>query len=145
MAKPTKKVSEVIIKDTAKPLPVTLDKESTDEIKKTKHRSKPPETTEEEDRSTLGQRNINLIWEHTQSQIAKATIYSNLVINLIVVVLLILYKNDINKEIIIIIMACLASMNGISGIIIGFYFSRTNHSAIGGTGKKTQSSNAGTR
>lgn len=144
---PSKDVTPVKIIETEKPIPVTIEDEKKEHklIDKASQQIKAPETTEEEDRVALGQRNINLIWENTQSQIAKATIYLNLAINALVILILIIFRREINKEVIIIIMSCLASLNGISGIIIGFYFSRTNHSAIGGTGKKDSSSNKGTR
>lgn len=142
-----KKPTPVKIIEAEKAIPVHIENEKKKGklIGKDSQKILAPETTEEEDRVSLGQRNINYIWETTQAQIAKATIYANLAINAIVVVLLILFRHEISKETIIVIMACLASMSGLSGIIIGFYFSRTNHSAIGGTGKKASSSNQGTR
>jgi len=83
----------------------------------------PPTTTKQEDVVTAGQRRVNLIWEITQAFIA------------VIVTLASLY-----------VAANLAIKDGASGgflllsnaffLIIGFYFSRTNHSAIGGIGKK---------
>jgi hypothetical protein len=105
----------------------------------------PATTTEEEDTVTAGQRRINLIWETTQAQIAKVSIYTALFVNSAVVILLIIFHKDISTAMIVVVMACLASMNTTMGIIIGFYFSRTNHSAIGGVGKKKAISDDGTR
>ena len=75
-----------------------------------------PTTTLQEDIVTAGQRRINLIWEATQSAIAViitgATVYN--------------------------------AVRGVSSteltnaffLIAGFYFSRTNHAAIGGIGRQ---------
>lgn len=78
--------------------------------------SSPPTTTAQEDLTTSGQRRINLIWEVTQAVIAVLVTGS------------IVYT----------------AIRGISSteltnaffLIIGFYFSRTNHSSIGGIGSK---------
>lgn len=65
---------------------------------------------------TKGQRRINLIWETTQSAIS------------ILVTLAILYTsiNSISNE----------TLTNAFFLIVGFYFSRTNHAAIGGVGTK---------
>lgn len=138
-----KKPAEVKIIDTAKPLEVVVNKSSPDNI--SEHKTKPPETTEEEDRSTLGQRNINLIWETTQSQIAKMAVYVGISINVIIPVFMLFIRGELEVARIAIVGSCLNTVSTTVGIIIGFYFSRTNHSAIGGTGKKPQSTSAGTR
>lgn len=81
--------------------------------------SLPPDTTAEEDITTAGQRRVNLIWEGTQATIAimitGAMIWSEIM------------KLD-----------SVAIRMGFS-LIVGFYFSRTNHQAIGGIGKKPPS------
>ena len=86
----------------------------------------PPNTTLSQDKTLQGQRNVNIVWEVTQAAIA-------LTITIGVVVV--------------------AVHNGLSGtesiqhefpavlsnaffLIVGFYFSRTNHQAIGGVGPK---------
>jgi hypothetical protein len=75
-----------------------------------------PTTTTQEDLVTAGQRRVNLIWEGTQSAIAViitgAVIYSSV-------------TKVLSQE-----------LTNAFFLIIGFYFSRTNHSAIGGTGDK---------
>lgn len=79
----------------------------------------PPTTTAEEDTVTAGQRRVNIIWEITQATIAVG------------ITAAIVY----------------ATMVGVSSpelgnaffLIIGFYFSRTNHQAIGGIGRKPSS------
>lgn len=78
--------------------------------------SLPPDTTAEEDITTAGQRKVNLIWEMTQATIA------------ILITLAMIYS-EIKK------FDSVAIRMGFS-LIVGFYFSRTNHQAIGGVGKK---------
>jgi hypothetical protein len=82
-----------------------------------------PTTTSQQDLVTAGQRKINLIWEWTQSVISVSVVASNMIV---------------------------AVYDGISSqphefptvlssalfLIVGFYFSRTNHAAIGGIGNK---------
>lgn len=75
-----------------------------------------PTTTAQEDITTAGQRKINLIWEITQAVIA--------VISTLAVVYCEVAKID-----------SIAVRNAFF-LIVGFYFSRTNHQAIGGTGGK---------
>lgn len=87
---------------------------------------RPPDTPEQSAEislTTLGQRKINLIWEYTQAIIALLVVASNLIVGVQV---------------------------GLSGgtaevppmlsnalfLVVGFYFSRTNHAAIGGVGRK---------
>lgn len=82
-----------------------------------------PTTTEQEDITTAGQRRVNIIWETTQAVIALVIVVGNVAV---------------------------AVTNGLRGmttdfpailsnslfLVIGFYFSRTNHQAIGGVGRK---------
>lgn len=76
----------------------------------------PATTTEEEDIVTAGQRRVNLVWEVTQSVIA------------ITVTMALIYVSiqKIDSDV----------LKNAFFLIIGFYFSRTNHAAIGGVGKK---------
>ena len=75
-----------------------------------------PTTTYQEDLVTQGQRTINLIWECTQGLIAI----------LITVAIIYCAVNKIQSP----------ELTNAFFLIVGFYFSRTNHSAIGGIGKK---------
>lgn len=106
---------------------------------------KAPDTTQEQQANTAGQRVVNLMWETTQSQIARFTVYSGIAINSIVIMALIILRQEISTVLLTVILGCLASMNTTTGMVIGFYFSRTNHTAIGGTGQKPQQSSIGTR
>jgi hypothetical protein len=75
-----------------------------------------PTTTAQQDITTAGQRKINLIWEYTQAGIA------------IMVTLALIYTAISKIE--------SAEIRDAFFLIIGFYFSRTNHQAIGGIGSK---------
>jgi len=80
-----------------------------------------PKTTIQEDLTTAGQRKINLIWEYTQAFIAVCVVLAAL----LSAILAMLEMREIS-----------AFLSFISGNVIGFYFSRTNHAAIGGIGHK---------
>lgn len=83
--------------------------------------SKPPDTTEQEDITTAGQRRVNLIWEYTQAVIAIVTVGTTMASAII--------AQFQEKPVPTIIAVAFGS-------IVGFYFARTNHQAIGGVGKK---------
>lgn len=86
-----------------------------DEIKP--QESLPPTTTLAEDDTIRGQRRINMIWEITQALIAIAITGA------------IIYTAVSGRSVQEII-------SNAFFLIVGFYFSRTNHQAIGGTGPK---------
>lgn len=92
----------------------------------------PAKTTEQEDIARHGQRVINLLWEKTQSKIALLCIGGTMLINVIVVGAMLFTKFEISSVKIAVISASLASMGLTVGIIIGFYFGRTNHTLTGG-------------
>lgn len=75
-----------------------------------------PTTTIEQDLTVAGQRRINLIWELTQAGVA-------LIITIAVIVCAILKLSS-------------PEITNAFFLIVGFYFSRTNHQAIGGIGVK---------
>ena len=79
----------------------------------------PPTTTAQEDLTTAGQRKVNLIWEYTQAIIA-------LIVTVISMgaAIVAMWKGE----------EVSAFLSFVCGNIIGFYFSRTNHAAIGGIG-----------
>lgn len=83
----------------------------------------PPKTTAQEDLVTASQRKVNLIWEVTQAIIAIAVVLCNMIAALFNVV------SGKGSDVPMILSSSLF-------LIIGFYFSRTNHQAIGGVGKK---------
>jgi hypothetical protein len=71
-----------------------------------------PNTTNEEDRHSLGQRRVNLVWEGTQALIAvglsSAYIYAAL--------------NSVTST----------TLDSSFFLVVGFYFGRTNHQRVGG-------------
>lgn len=108
-----------------------------------KHAAKPPgdppmqaDTTSEQQIITAGQRNINLMWETTQSRIALFVVIVGITINCLVVLMLLFTSRDITVNQLAVISIALQFINLTAGIVIGFYFSRTNHTAIGGIGPK---------
>ena len=76
----------------------------------------PSTTTSEEDLVTKGQRTVNLIWESTQGLIAVSITFA----------IIFCAFNEITSP----------ELTNAFFLIIGFYFSRTNHSSVGGVGKK---------
>jgi hypothetical protein len=74
--------------------------------------------------TTRGQRKINLIWECTQSFIAIAVVITNLAVGLHVG-----FYGDKGAEV-------PSMLTNSLFLVIGFYFARTNHAAIGGVGDK---------
>lgn len=144
---PTKPTDVKIIETPNSPIAVIIedDKKETRTVSKDDKQVLSPHTSEEDERVSLGQRNINLIWETTQSKIALISVISSQAVNIIVILSLLFKEGDTKSDVIAVITASIAAMNLTVGIIIGFYFSRTNHSAIGGVGRKDSPSNRGTR
>lgn len=87
------------------------------------HPPVPPKTTLQEDLTTDGQRRINLIWECTQAAIAIAVVFANMGTAMFLAV------QGKPGEVPLILSSALF-------LVVGFYFSRTNHQAIGGMGPK---------
>ncbi len=83
-----------------------------------------PNTTAQQDLTTAGQRQINLIWERTQALIAILVVLSTMAVG---VKLGFDGKPDGQLPTI---------LSTGFGMVVGFYFSRTNHAAIGGVGVK---------
>lgn len=108
----------VKIVDQEKPVKVELEeaKAETKLVTKESKKSLAPTTTEQEDITTAGQRRINLIWELTQGIIA---------IIITVSIIFSAFKSVQNK-----------TLEDAFIMIITMYFVRTNHSLIGGVGKK---------
>ena len=83
-----------------------------------------PTTTTEENLHTASQRRTNLIWEFTQSLLALIVIATAMVIDAMVVV----RGRELSSN----QLAALMQLNVMAGIVIGFYFGRTNHQRVGG-------------
>lgn len=98
----------------------------------------PPDTTLQQDITTAGQRTVNLIWEHTQAKIAWFVILAGMLVNAAAVLILLVVDRNPTVVQVAIISLCLQFVNLTCGIVIGFYFSRTNHTNIGGVGPKPE-------
>lgn len=85
----------------------------------------PPNTTVQQDLTTAGQRKINMVWEYTQAVISIFVVMANMTVG--VVDGLGLTKTEFPPV-----------LSSALFLVIGFYFSRTNHAAIGGVGWKPQ-------
>lgn len=83
----------------------------------------PPTTTTQQDLTVASQRRISLIWEMTQSFIAGIVVSANMVAALWNVF------HGVGVDVPMILSSSLF-------LILGFYFARTNHAAIGGIGPK---------
>lgn len=84
----------------------------------------PATTTQQEDITTAGQRRINLIWEYSQAVIALLVVVANMIVGTWHGVG---QAKDTDYPFI---------LSSSLFLVIGFYFSRTNHAAIGGIGNK---------
>lgn len=84
-------------------------------------------TTAEQDLKSAAQRGINLTWEDTQKKIALYAVYLTMAISAIVV--LAGLSGFVNDSVLII--AAFTFMASTTNLIVGFYFSRTNHARIG--------------
>lgn len=82
-----------------------------------------PTTTHQEDLTTSGQRRINLIWEFTQAVISVLVVLSNMWVSVYIA----MAAKHIDYPVV---------LSSSLFLIVGFYFSRTNHAAIGGVGLK---------
>jgi hypothetical protein len=82
-----------------------------------------PNTTAQQDLTTAGQRHINAIWEYTQAFLAITVVSANVLVWVVSSI-----KGSIDR--------IPEGLVGLCGMVIGFYFARTNHQAIGGTGAK---------
>ena len=83
----------------------------------------PPNTTAQQDLTTTGQRKINLIWEVTQATVAILVVTANILVW--IAASLRATTNPLPE-----------GLQNALFLIVGFYFSRTNHEAIGGIGTK---------
>ncbi len=89
-----------------------------------------PTTTAQQDLITAGQRKINLIWEYTQAVVSVLVVSANMIVGTYQG--LVAYAAGTKPEFPVVLSSSLF-------LVIGFYFSRTNHAAIGGVGPKPTS------
>jgi len=79
--------------------------------------------------TSAGQRRINVIWEYTQAAIAILVVGANMIVGT--------YQGLINRGVDAPPYPVILSSSLF--LIVGFYFSRTNHAAVGGIGPKPES------
>lgn len=84
----------------------------------------PATTTHQEDLTTSGQRRINLVWEFTQAAIAIVFVLANAIVGVAQGLGLVA------------IQTVPPLLSNALFLIVGFYFSRTNHEKTGGVGPK---------
>jgi hypothetical protein len=83
-----------------------------------------PKTTHQEDMTLAGQRKINMVWESTQAVIAVLVVITNMIV---AAYQGLNYGSNETHPVV---------LSSSLFLIVGFYFARTNHSQIGGTGRK---------
>lgn len=86
----------------------------------------PSTTTPEEDRTTASQRRVNLIWETTQAVIAVVVTSVS-----VIVAAVLSLRGDTGH-------AAFLLLSNSFFLIIGTYFTRTNHTKTGGVGSKEE-------
>jgi hypothetical protein len=89
-------------------------------------RSVAPTTTSEEDLRTAGQRRVNMVWEYSQSAFAGLIVLTTCIA---IFVGRVIQDNSTTLP---------AEWWTILGLVIGFYFGRTNHARIGDQPRATQ-------
>lgn len=88
--------------------------------------SVPAQTTYQQDLTTAGQRRVNLIWEYTQSLVTVVVVFTNMFVASVIA----LHGGSSSEH--------PAILSSSLFLILGFYYSRTNHAAIGGIGDKPE-------
>lgn len=83
-----------------------------------------PKTTLQEDLTTLGHRNINVMWERTQQVISLMIVAAALA----VIGYLVVYGDAPLR------LLALSMLSNILFLVVGTYFQRTNHTKVGGVG-----------
>lgn len=84
--------------------------------------------------STAGQRQINLMWEKTQMRIALLVVCGVMVGYMVVVAAVVwMILNDKAEPVSLTLLGgALGALSSFGSLVIGFYFSRTNHTKTGG-------------
>lgn len=89
-----------------------------------------PTSTEEEDRGTAGQREVNMLWENTQAKLAIAIVRVVLAVaGLLSLTAMLPWASE--RQIALAITAFML-LSSLSTLVIGFYYGRTNHQKVGG-------------
>lgn len=123
---PTPPPVDVSIAAVAAPVPVT--------IEPPKRQEPTIAAVDREKLKSQGQRDINTLWERTQSVIALSVTFTALGVNAFVAIRVLAFADG--GDITTLQLAALGQLNVMAALVTGFYFSRTNHQAIGGVGPK---------
>jgi hypothetical protein len=99
-----------------------------DTLESHSQQSLPPTTTRQDDITKAGQRKVNLVWEYTQAAIALFVVVANLIVG--VWFGLTAHQHPVPS------VEFPPVLSNTMFLIVGFYFSRTNHQAVGGIGRK---------
>lgn len=98
----------------------------------------PARTTTQEDLTTASQRKVNLIWEYTQAIVALMVVAATMVAGLFAMY----HPSDVVQvapgTFTSVAVQVPTILSVAFGTVVGFYFSRTNHAAIGGIGPKPE-------
>lgn len=98
------------------------------------HASTEATTTAEENLRTQAQRDVNLVWENTQRFIAIFVVITTMLVSGTVVIRAVFIGvSDANLAI-----AAFTFISSTTSLVVGFYFSRTNHARIGDDQKTTK-------
>jgi hypothetical protein len=120
--------TSVLISEEQTPVPVVAVAPISASVTKGQGTTMAPNTTEEGDRVTAGQRHISRVWEYTQAMIAFIVTLSTV----FTLSMLALSKTEPTPNSL--IMA--GQLVVMDTLILTFYYARTNHTAIGGVGPK---------
>lgn len=89
----------------------------------------PPTTTAEQNLRTAGQREVNMIWEKTQSLIARFLVFATVLYSFVLLAILV-FVPAVDPQVLS-AMAATGVLGNAFFLVIGFYFGRTNHARIG--------------
>lgn len=92
----------------------------------------PPITTAEQDRKTLGQRRINVIWEITQALIAATVVMTAMAVSAYLSLMVV--DSQVTDRQASLAATAFLFVSNVASLVIGFYFGRTNHQRTGGIG-----------
>jgi hypothetical protein len=108
------------VKIDEQPVKVRVEESPARLVKTDDHLSKAPDTTSEENLHSKSQRKVNLIWEYSQASIALMTVFTTCL------------GVFIGRVWVGSVVPFPAEWWTIVGLVIGFYFGRTNHQRVGG-------------
>lgn len=136
---PSTTPTPVLIAEGQKPVPVIVETNKSmiiPTVVKGEGDTLSPLTTEQEDIVAEGQRKIDLLLESTKSNISVTVVLAGVAVNCLLAIIVIAFNREVTITQMSILFVCLQFINIISGVIIGFYFSRTNPLPNNDVGKR---------